>query len=208
LPSGTPITSTYEMGRPPIGRVAMTASQRQMRHIAKLRKLAAPRRALSPSQNGPAHDLVSTPPKLARAIVQHYRPDGACLDPSRGRGAFWRALKAAPAVTEVLWCEIEAGRDFFAFNERVDWIITNPPWSKMRRFLRHAMAISDHVVFLATLNHFQTTARFQDIATAGFGLREALLLDHPPPPWPRSGFQLAAVHIWRVPSSLLLASGR
>jgi hypothetical protein len=37
----------------------------------------------------------------------------------------------------------------------------------------------------------------RSIGAAGFGLREALLFDHPSKPWPSSGFQLAAVRISR-----------
>jgi hypothetical protein len=179
------------MGRPPLFDVPLTHAQRQARYRRRHKRR---RRALSPASNGPSHDLVSTPPALARKIVQHFAPTGACLDPARGHGAFWRALKAAPGVTAVQWCEITQGRDFLDFHEHVDWIITNPPWSKMRRFLNQAMTIADHVVYLGTLNHFQTSARLQDIRESGFGIREALLLPHPPKPWPRSGFQLACVH--------------
>jgi hypothetical protein len=35
--------------------------------------------------------------------------------------------------------------------QKVDWIITNPPWSQMRRFLQQAMSVADHVVFLISL---------------------------------------------------------
>ena len=41
----------------------------------------------------------------------------------------------------------------------MDWIITNPPWSQIRRFLQHALSLADHVVFLFTINHLWTRAR-------------------------------------------------
>jgi hypothetical protein len=180
------------MGRPPLFDVALTHAQRQARYRRKHKRR---RRALSPASNPPAHDMVQTPPKLARAIVAHFAPTGACLDPCRGSGAFWRALRTAPGVTSVQWCEITQGRDFFDFDEQFDWIITNPPWSRMRALLKHGMKIADHLVYLSVLAHFQTSARLQDIRESGFGIREALLLPHPPKSWPRSGFQLACVHI-------------
>jgi hypothetical protein len=102
---------------------------------------------------------------------------------------------AQEGVTAVAWCEIERGRDFFAHTDRHDWIVTNPPWSKMRPFIQHCMAVADNIVLLAPLNAFLTRARRKDTMDAGYGLREALLLDNPPKPWPRGGFQLAAVWI-------------
>jgi hypothetical protein len=154
---------------------------------------------LSPGPNGPAHDLVQTPDALARAIVAHFRPSGRCLDPSAGAGEpFARAMRKLPGVTvacdDVLW-----SRDFFdrPATDRFDWVVTNPPWSKFRPFLAHAMELSDRVVFLATLTHFVTRRRLADVDAAGFSLREALLVPQPPPPWPSSGFQLAAVLVAR-----------
>jgi hypothetical protein len=96
----------------------------------------------------------------------------------------------------VFWCEIKQGRDFFAWTERVDWIMTNPPWSQIRRFLQQAMSVADQIVFLMTINHVWTKARLRDIRAAGFGLREIVLVDMPPT-FPQSGFQLGAVYLSR-----------
>ena len=94
------------------------------------------------------------------------------------------------------WCEILDGRDFFSWNEKVDWIVTNPPWSLIRTFLRHAMEVSDNVVFLLTINHIWTKARIRDIGHFRFGIKEIVLVDMPKE-FPQSGFQLGAVHISR-----------
>jgi hypothetical protein len=136
--------------------------------------------ALCPGPNGPAHDLVATPPGLAAAIVSHFGPSGRLLDPARGNGAFFDAM--LPFATVLDWYEIAEGRDFLALesNIRYDWAITNPPWSKLRAFLRSAMSIGDNIVYLATITHFVTKARLRDIAEAGFGLREFLLCPVPP----------------------------
>ena len=98
--------------------------------------------------------------------------------------------------SSVSWCELKRDRDFFAWREPVDWIITNPPWSQLRAFLQHAMRISDHVVFLVTINHIWTRARIRDIRHAGFGLREIVMVDMPRS-FPQLGFQLGAVHLER-----------
>jgi hypothetical protein len=38
------------------------------------------------------------------------------------------------------WCEIGEGGDFLRYNQKVDWIISNPPWSKILVFIKHALA--------------------------------------------------------------------
>jgi hypothetical protein len=46
------------------------------------------------------------------------------------------------------WCEITKGRDFYDYNEKVDWIVTNPPYSDFDKFLAHSFELADNVVFL------------------------------------------------------------
>lgn len=211
---------------------------------------------LQPNRNYVSDDVVQTPPKLARQLVEHFQPSGRILEPCKGSGNFLRALRAfvrgqkslvisqkslsngqgsaarkptlnpepsamrtpglalssqpsaldvhRKTLSSVSWCEIQAGRDFFVWTEKVDWIITNPPWSQIRAFLQHAMKVADNVVFLLTINHVWTKARLRDVREAGFGLREIVLVDMPAS-FPQSGFQLGAVHIsrgWRGSISL------
>ena len=154
---------------------------------------------LQPNRNYVSNDDIQTPPLLARRLVRHFRPRGRILEPCKGAGNFLKHLPKSAA-----WCEIKEGRDFFAWTQKVDWIITNPPWSQMRRFLQQAMGVADHVVFLLTLNHLWTRARLRDLKAAGFGLREIVLLDLPPSfPWPvkcgellhRAEFQVSAFQL-------------
>lgn len=146
------------------------------------------KRRLVPRRNGSIHDLVVTPDALAARIVDLFKPSGVLLDPARGSGPFFRALERYS--NDVRWCEQAAGLDFFAFHEPVDWIITNPPWSKMRQFIRHAMTLAPNIVFVGTVSHFMLKARLRDMRDAGYGL-QLTLFDQPPKPWPGSGFQPA-----------------
>lgn len=144
------------------------------------------------------NDLVMTPRPLAKVIIDHFHPEGAILDPCRGDGAFYDQY---PAGCVRDWCEVREGRDFLknwpAPWEHYEWVITNPPWSLFRPFLRRSMEVADNVVFLCTVNHFWLKARLRDIGEASFGFREILLVPTPPKPWPQSGFQLGAVHLQR-----------
>ena len=110
-----------------------------------------------------------------------------------GEGAFYDAF---PDRLKQHWCEASEGRDFLDWTRPVDWIVTNPPWSELRAFLRHSLAVADNVVFLAPLTHFTTRSRIALICDAGFGLRRLLLVPTPAE-WPASGFQLAAVWLMK-----------
>jgi hypothetical protein len=85
-------------------------------------------------------DNVSTPCALAKRIVGHYQPRGRVLDPCRGDAQpFYKVLLKQPRCS-VDWCEIGEGGDFLRYNQKVDWIISNPPWSKILVFIKHALA--------------------------------------------------------------------
>ena len=87
-------------------------------------------------------DVVNTPDKVALAIVERYKPRGLVLDPCRGDGAFFNNLPGA------LWCELRDGKDFFAWNRPVDWIIGNPPFSILNQWLDHSFKLADNIVYL------------------------------------------------------------
>jgi hypothetical protein len=106
-------------------------------------------RAFCPPSNPPEKDIVMTPEWLAIDIINHFSPKGFMLDPCRGEGAFFNNYE----TDHKDWCELSEGKDFFLYTKKVDWIITNPPWSKMQKFLAHAMEISNNIVFLTTINH-------------------------------------------------------
>jgi len=135
-----------------------------------------------------------TPLYLTRALVNHFKPSGIVLEPCKGTGNFIKALKEYDNDLVIKWCEISQEKDFFDFNEKVDWIITNPPWSKIRSFLFHSMEISDNVCFLFTINHLWTKARIRDMEKMNFGLKEICIFKSPDC-FPVMGFQAGMVYI-------------
>lgn len=89
-------------------------------------------------------DVVYTPKWVARDMVEFFMPTGRILEPCKGDGVF---LDFLPPHAE--WCEVQEGRDFFAWAEPVDWIIGNPPYSSFGKWIYHAMAIAENIVYLA-----------------------------------------------------------
>lgn len=140
-----------------------------------------------PNRDYISNDDIQTPMDLAGRIVSYFKPTGRILEPCAGDGHFLAHLSGAD------WCEIKQGRDFLSYEGRVNWIITNPPWSQIRAFLQQSFRVADHVVFLMTVNHVWTKARLRIARESGFGLRTLLLVDTPKT-FPQSGSQLGAVH--------------
>jgi hypothetical protein len=88
-------------------------------------------------------DKVYTPPELAKDMINFFQPGGICLDPCMGTGCF---LDLLPAGSD--WCEIEQGRDFYAYEKRVDWIVSNPPYTHYSSWMRHSMKVARNIVYL------------------------------------------------------------
>lgn len=65
------------------------------------------------------------------------------MEPCKGEGAF---LNYLPENSD--WCEIVDGRNFYDYNEKVDWLVTNPMYSDFNRFLEHSFELSENIVLL------------------------------------------------------------
>jgi hypothetical protein len=109
-------------------------------------------------QTANQNDIVYTPDWVGRDMVEFFNPCGRILEPCKGDGAI---LKYIPSAE---WCEIQEGKDFFAYNNQVDWIITNPLYSSFKEFLRHSMEISVNVVFLIPFHNFFRSGSVMDMA--------------------------------------------
>jgi len=88
-----------------------------------------------------------TPSYVAKDIIEFFSPTGVILEPCRGEGAFYDLLPEGSP-----WCEIQEGVDFFQFKDKVDWIVTNPPYSIFDKWLDHSLDLADNLVFLIPVN--------------------------------------------------------
>jgi DNA modification methylase len=138
------------------------------------------------------NDKVYTPEDLCERIVKYFKPSGRVLEPCKGTGNF---MKYLPNNTE--WCEIDEGVDFFDYDKLgVDWIITNPPYSIIKKFLiKSYMLDTKHIVYVVPINHILgLKARLNDMKKYGYAVRELILINTPKE-FPQSGFQYSIVHI-------------
>jgi len=149
-------------------------------------------------------DVVYTPPDCAKMIVDRFNPTGRILEPCRGRGAFTDLMPGCE------WCEIEQGRDFFAWTEPVDWIVSNPPYSVFDAWLDHSFRLADNVVYLIPFDKiFKSMGTINKVFEYG-GIRTAIVM---PARWAGFpfGFPCGAFHFargWKGPMQIEFAGGR
>lgn len=120
-----------------------------------------------------ANDRVMTPRPLARQIVHYFPIAGKALEPCMGDGAF---LEPLAGIVETDWCEVDKGRDFFDYTGKVDWIVTNPPYSIYDRFLSKCFEVADNVVLLVPLSKTLKSIRIERMVDAYGGLRSIHIL--------------------------------
>lgn len=95
------------------------------------------------------NDKVLTPTNISKMIIDLFEIDGIILDAFMGTGSFYNQY---PSHLQKEWCEIEKGKDFFEYDKKVDWIITNPPYSIFDEVLEHSFEIADNIVYLVPLS--------------------------------------------------------
>jgi hypothetical protein len=98
-------------------------------------------------------------------------PDMKVLDPCRATGNFYNNLPECKKE----WCEITDGKDFFDFNEKVDLVIGNPPYSLWNKWLVHTTEITDKFCYIMGAMNL-TSPRMRDIQAKGFGLTKIHIL--------------------------------
>lgn len=63
------------------------------------------------------NDKVLTPSDIANLIIKTFPIQGKVLDAFKGTGVFYNLY---PEDVEKDWCEIDEGRDFFEYTNKVD----------------------------------------------------------------------------------------
>lgn len=110
-------------------------------------------------------DVVRTPLELAQDMVNFFQPSGLCLDPCAGAGVFMDLL---PSGSE--WCEIERGRDFYAWQTPVNWVVGNPPYSHYSAWLRHSMKVSRDILYVMPVYKVFSSGKFLEDLFAWGGI--------------------------------------
>ena len=111
------------------------------------------------------NDNIMTPIEISKMIIDMFNITGIVLDPFKGEGSFYNQF---PKNCIKDWCEIKEGIDFFKYNKKVDWIISNPPYSILDDILEHSFEIADNIVYLVPLSKIVSSmGRIRKISNYG-----------------------------------------
>lgn len=132
------------------------------------------------------NDVIYTPLSVAELMISlcDIQPEEKVLDPSKGGGVFYDNLP--PCNKE--YCEITEDKDFFDYNNKVDLIIGNPPYSLWSKWLEHTVKICDKFCYIFGVYNF-TPFRLEKIFDAGFIITK---------------FHICKVDWWFSPSFIVL----
>ena len=124
-------------------------------------------KSLKIKYNSNRRDCVYTPEDLTVKLIGKIsiKKSDILLDPASGQGVFFRNF---PAGNKKFKCEIENGSNFFEFSKKVDWIITNPPYSILNKYLEHSLKLARKGIAFLVGSYSLTPLRMELIENAGF----------------------------------------
>jgi len=100
-----------------------------------------------------SNDEFMTPPELVKELIKFVNPTGTILDSAYGTGNFTIDKSTT---------------DFFNWTEKVDWIVTNPPYSKIDDYLKHSCEIANKGFSYLLGLHNLTPKRICECEKKGF----------------------------------------
>lgn len=115
------------------------------------------------------NDVFYTHPDVAKLLVAmcDLQPGDRVLDPSRGAGVFYDNF---PEWVDKEWAEIEEGRDFFDTDEVFDWVIGNPPFSMLDKWLDFTTQITFNFAYVFNTQNL-TPFRLERLRHRGFHIQ-------------------------------------
>jgi hypothetical protein len=121
-----------------------------------------------------ANDRIYTPKPVALKMIEmcNLKEGDTVLDPSYGGGVFYDNL---PEYVNKEWCEIDKGKDFFEYDKKVDFIIGNPPYSILNKWLDKTMDLTDKFCYILGFN--LTDTRLKKITERGYGITRMHIID-------------------------------
>jgi hypothetical protein len=113
-------------------------------------------------------DVFYTPTAVALTHIASITSelDDIWYDPFAGRKVYYNNF---PGVHK-LWSEISEGKDFFTFQEPIDIICSNPPYSMIDAVLAKTLELKPRIFSYLLLEGKMTPKRLELINAAGYGM--------------------------------------
>ena len=120
------------------------------------------------------NDVFITPLELAKKHIDliEYKDSDIWYDPFKNSGNYYNQY---PNDNKV-WSEILENKDFFEYNDKVDIICSNPPYSMIDKILEKSISLQPHTIsFLLGTNNL-TARRIEIMNNHGYGLYKCVML--------------------------------
>ncbi len=114
-------------------------------------------------------DVFITPLPLAKKQIDMIdtNNDDIWFDPFKNDGSYYNQF---PENNKKVWSEILEDKDFFTFNEPVDVICSNPPYSIMNKVIEKCIQLNPRVISLLIGQGNFTARRIEMLENAGYGM--------------------------------------
>tara|TARA_R110002050_G_scaffold167471_1_gene298264 strand:- start:107 stop:607 length:501 start_codon:yes stop_codon:yes gene_type:complete len=112
------------------------------------------------------NDVFITPLKLAKYNIDmiEYKEDDVWYDPFKNNGSYYNQF---PNENKK-WSEILEEKDFFTFDEKVDIICSNPPYSMINKVLEKSVELNPRIIsYLIGVNNL-TAKRMEYMENNGY----------------------------------------
>lgn len=119
-------------------------------------------------------DVFITPLKLAKSHIDmiEFKDDEIWYDPFKNTGNYYNQF---PNQNKK-WSEILDDRDFFSFDEKVDIICSNPPYSMIDAVLKKSISLNPRIIsYLIGVNNL-TPRRIEYMEKEGYFITKLHLL--------------------------------
>jgi len=114
------------------------------------------------------NDIFITPLSLAKKQIDmiNHNEDDVWLDPFKNSGNFYNQYPTDKRE----WCEILDGKDFFEYNNDIDIICSNPPYSCIDDVLKKSVELKPRVIsYLIGMGNL-TAKRIEYMENNNYGL--------------------------------------
>jgi hypothetical protein len=115
-----------------------------------------------------ANDVFITPLDLAKTQIDliDCKVSDIWYDPFKNSGSYYNQFP----TENKLWSEILEGKDFFEFNEQVDIICSNPPYSMIDNILKKCIELKPRIISLLIGINNLTCKRIELMNKNNYGL--------------------------------------
>ena len=124
------------------------------------------------TEKATASDSVFTKNTTTKWIVDYFEAQGTIFEPAAGENAFYDLF----TNEEKYRCEITDGLDFFEWDKKVDWIITNPPTVFMTCFFKKHFLLLIMLYFLLPIAKAFKSNKIQQMVIDYGGLKEIVYM--------------------------------